>query len=91
LPLEGAGSLLTKRGVPDNALNWCREKKNGVPLWYPNSQSNWEYLSEPGEVHASDVRESLLVGGPTGQEKSTPVLQARLAAMAAWAKVSHEL
>lgn len=38
-------------------------------------------------VEMDDVRESLIIGGPSGKKDSSPLLQARLAVMAAWANV----
>lgn len=38
-------------------------------------------------VKMDDVRESLIIGGPSGKKESSPLLQARLAVMAALANV----
>lgn len=87
-PFNGPGSSIATRSTQDDALNWCRTEKGGVPLWYPNKDSDFKDLGQPGLVRVNDVREALLVGEPAGKKETSPVLQARLAAMAAWAQVS---
>jgi hypothetical protein len=86
--LNDPGSSIATRSTQDDALNWCRTEKGGVPLWYPNKDSDFKDLGQPGLVRVNDVREALLVGEPAGKKGTSPVLQARLAAMAAWAQVS---
>lgn len=74
----------------EKALKWCQDEQDGVPLWLPNGEvdyfetKDWQSTST---VKAEDVRQSLIIGGPSGKKESSPLLQARLAAMAGWAQV----
>jgi hypothetical protein len=73
--------------------DWCEKDQDGVVLWLPSGDKNVDYKQINGPrtdlvVGNHDVRQSSVLGDASGLE-DVPLVQARMAAMAAWAMVSN--
>lgn len=65
--------------IAQDALDWCLNEAQGVPLWQPDPDEDFKTTGK-GIVRVADAREF--------DPKKNQVTKARVAAMAVWAKVS---
>ena len=88
-PLETSGSALVSRDFAkvNASLAWCRNEQSGIPLWLADGNVDYKDTSKHGTVRINDVRDYLITGKDSGEKDIGPIIQARLAAMAAWARV----
>lgn len=73
------GPALTRR-TPKEALDWCLDEMQGVPLWQPPTDGDFKTPNQNGSVNVNEATAPRLLAD---DEKINPVIKARLAVMGA--------
>ena len=77
------GPVLARRNSKE-ALDWCLDEMQGVPLWQPPTDGDFKSPNQNVSLNFSEVIGPRLIAD---DKKINPVIKARLAVMAAWTKV----